>query len=87
MQLLVDETPLGDPLSEEAHIDFVRVLAAMGRKEEALEQYERCRHMLETEFNASPSAEMEALRRSLSGVRANEPHPQAPYGLPRRLPP
>ena len=78
---------LGDPLSEEAHIDFVRVLAAMGRKEEALEQYERCRHMLETEFNARPSAEMEALRRSLSGVRATEPHPQAPYGLPRRLDP
>ncbi len=66
---------LGDPLSEEAHIDFVRILAAMGRKEEALEQYRRCRHMLESEFHTQPSQEMEILRRSLSAVRPSRTPP------------
>ncbi len=61
---------LVNPLSEDAHIDFIRLLAAMGRREKALEQYDRCHRMLEVEFNARPSHEMENLRRSLTGAKA-----------------
>ena len=43
----------------------MRLLAALGRPREALEQYELCRRILETEMGTSPSAEVEKVRMSL----------------------
>ena len=54
-----------DPLAESSHIMVVRLLADLGRTREALEQYERCRQLLERELGGKPSREMEEARMAL----------------------
>ena len=51
-----------DPLAESSHITVVRLLGQLGRAREALEQYERCRQLLERELGTRPSREMEEAR-------------------------
>ncbi|HET6146205.1 MAG TPA: AAA family ATPase [Polyangia bacterium] len=55
-----------DPLVESSHVTVVRLLAAMGRVPEAIEQYDRCRRILDGELGVRPSHELEQLRMSLS---------------------
>jgi DNA-binding SARP family transcriptional activator len=64
-----------DPLAESSHISVVGLLAASGRSREALEQYERCRQLLERELGARPSAELEAVRRALTNAPPHAPSP------------
>jgi len=64
---------LSDPFSEAAHLDLIALLGKIGRIPEAIKQYESCRQMLEREFGAPPSPELEAVRRSLVRV------PSAPF--------
>ena len=57
-----------DPLQEQHHRDAMRLLAATGRREAALAQYERCRAVLRDELGLQPMAETEALVASLRGA-------------------
>ena len=59
---------LDDPLQEQRHRDAMRLLAALGRREAALAQFERCRALLKDELGLSPMAETEALAAALRGV-------------------
>lgn len=68
-----------DPLVESSHVTVVRLLSAIGRPHEALEQYDRCRRILDGELGARPSAELEHLRMALT-TRAGAPRPAAPIG-------
>ena len=87
-----------DPLQEQHHRDAMRLLAATGRREAALAQFDRCRTALRTELGLAPMAETEALAVALRGTaaalpRANPPVPAAaptaasrPTSLPEQLP-
>jgi DNA-binding SARP family transcriptional activator len=66
-----------DPLAESSHVTVVRLLGEMGRAREALEQYERCRQILEAELGGRPSADLERLRMKLAGG-GGAPPPIAP---------
>jgi DNA-binding SARP family transcriptional activator len=48
-----------DPLDENGHIVVIRLLAALGRRREALRQYDYCRQVLKAELGAKPGAELE----------------------------
>lgn len=54
-----------DPLQEEVHAMIIRFHSDKGRLGLALDQYEACRAILKRELDVAPSAEMEALRKSL----------------------
>lgn len=54
-----------EPHAEAGHAAVIRLLGRLGRPREALEQYERCRRMLESDLGARPSAELERVRREL----------------------
>jgi DNA-binding SARP family transcriptional activator/predicted ATPase len=54
-----------DPLAEGAHIEVMRLLAALGRTREALKQYDACRQVLADELSARPSERLEQARRAL----------------------
>lgn len=71
MQLL-DE----DALQEQRHRDAMRLLAATGRREAALQQFDRCRALLQHELGLAPMAETVALWRQLR-TEAGEPVPAA----------
>ncbi|MDO9072920.1 MAG: BTAD domain-containing putative transcriptional regulator, partial [Rubrivivax sp.] len=59
-----------DPLHERHHAAVMRLLAAAGRREAALAQYERCRALLAGELGLQPMAETEALAAMLRGAAA-----------------
>ena len=50
-----------DPLQESLHRRLMAVLAAQGRADEALAQYETCRSLLDKELQIEPDAETRAL--------------------------
>ncbi len=66
-----------DPLSEAAHVDVIVLLARLGRKREALAQYETCARILAAELGTKPSARL-IHARSLVGA----PSAPAPLGAP-----
>jgi DNA-binding SARP family transcriptional activator len=51
-----------DPLSEAAHVAVVRLLAQLGNRRGALEQYEACTRILASELHARPSPALLAAR-------------------------
>jgi tetratricopeptide (TPR) repeat protein len=51
-----------DPLSEAAHATVVRLLGALGRRADALAQYDQCRRLLENELRSKPSSVLEGAR-------------------------
>ncbi|NIO10436.1 MAG: hypothetical protein GTO40_21490 [Deltaproteobacteria bacterium] len=51
-----------DPLREEIHREMMRLYMASGRRARALQQYETCRNILETELDVAPMEETRALR-------------------------
>ncbi len=59
-----------EPIAEAAHAAVVSCLGLLGRRREGMQQYERCRHLLETELGAKPSAVMERARVSLGAPTA-----------------
>ena len=88
-----------DPLQEQRHRDAMRLLAASGRREAALAQYERCRLLLATELGLQPMAATEALAAAVregaaalavpaTAAAATGPASTAPPSarLPERLP-
>lgn len=63
-----------DLLDEEAHREVMRLNFLLGRTAEAIEQYERCRSVLEEELGTEPSAPTvelydKVLRQRRSGIR------------------
>jgi DNA-binding SARP family transcriptional activator/DNA-binding transcriptional ArsR family regulator len=63
-----------DPLSEEAHREVMRLCFLLGRTTDALEQYERCRSVLEEELGTRPSTPtieiyQKILKQRRAGVR------------------
>ena len=71
-----------DPLQEQHHRDAMRLLAASGRREAALAQFERCRALLRAELGLEPMAETElmasALRGPASAAKAQAPPSDRP---------
>ena len=51
----------------------MRLLAALGRREAALAQFERCKRMLKDELGLAPMAETEALAAALRGAPVSLP--------------
>jgi len=64
-----------DPLAESAHVAVMRLLGALGRPREALQQYERCRRMLEAQLGRSPSRELEVARAAVGQTTASAAPP------------
>ena len=54
-----------DPLREDSHRLLMEMYAKMGRRAEALRQYEACAQILRTELNVDPDAETKGLAKRL----------------------
>ena len=57
-----------DPLREEFHRELIRHLWALGRRDEALRQYDTCRNLLQRELGVEPLPETQQLLRRLRGL-------------------
>lgn len=57
-----------NPLNERGHIRLVSVLGALGRRHEALAQYEQCRRIFERELGLGPPAGLDQARAKLLGM-------------------
>jgi DNA-binding SARP family transcriptional activator len=82
----IDSLLADDPLQEQHHRDAMRLLAASGRREAALAQFERCTALLRSELGLVPMAETAALAAAVRGADfASAPPPAATeraQGLP-----
>lgn len=67
---------LVDPLREDLHQKLIRALIALGRRQQALAQYQTCLRLLRDELGADPLPETRRLGRLVSGAAA-EDHPPA----------
>ena len=66
-----------DPFSEAAHVRVIRLLGELGRRREALDQFETCRRILAEEAKARPSkALLEARMRLSAGPPAESELPE-----------
>jgi DNA-binding SARP family transcriptional activator len=74
-----------DPLSEAAHVDVVVLLARLGRKREALAQYETCARILAAELGTKPSPRL-IQARSLVGPQMAAAAPPATEAAARVFP-
>ena len=68
--LRVEQLLTEDPLQEQRHRDAMRLLGALGRREAALAQFERCSRLLAQELGLSPMAETVALQATLRSSTA-----------------
>lgn len=62
-----------DPLQEIMHRTLMEVLAAQGRSDEALQQYEACQKILARELQIEPDAETRQLASRIRGQRLASP--------------
>jgi DNA-binding SARP family transcriptional activator len=69
-----------DPLREELHRQQMRLLVRLGRRNQALQQYESCRRLLHEEMGIEPDAETVALYEQIR--RGALPPPAAPQAAP-----
>ena len=76
-----------DPACEPAHRELMVLLAGIGRRSDALRQFQACAEALDRELGAEPSAETVSLYKSLQEARAErvpepgtEPEPE-PVGV------
>jgi DNA-binding SARP family transcriptional activator/tetratricopeptide (TPR) repeat protein len=78
-----------DPLSEAAHVAVVRMLAQLGKRREAMEQFEACSRILENELHSRPSPALLAARMMIRPAASRtEPPPAEPAaGRPPSPPP
>ncbi len=76
-----------DPFREETHRQLMRLLSLSGQRAAALEQYERCRDLLNQELGVAPSAETTALLDLIrSGAEIAEPLPARPIAAESAIP-
>ncbi|MDF0595097.1 AfsR/SARP family transcriptional regulator [Psychromarinibacter halotolerans] len=71
--LAAEQLLIIDPVREAAHRSLIRAYAALGRRSDALRQFETCRAVLNRETGAVPAAETEALA---ARIRASDPLPE-----------
>ncbi len=57
-----------DPVDEAGHVAVVRLLGALGRRSEAMKQYETCCRILASELSTRPSALLEQARMALAAA-------------------
>jgi DNA-binding SARP family transcriptional activator len=65
----IDSLLADDPLQEQHHRDAMRLLAASGRREAALAQFERCTALLRGELGLEPMAETGSRWRRAASAR------------------
>jgi DNA-binding SARP family transcriptional activator len=70
-----------DPLREEAHRAAIRLYFLLGRVNDALQQYERCRTVLVDELGTEPSPETQALYERIVRYRESDLEPSAGAAL------
>ncbi|MBK8986387.1 MAG: tetratricopeptide repeat protein [Chloroflexi bacterium] len=78
-----------DPLDETAQQQLMRLLAYDGRISEALNVYEKCRHLLQTELGITPAPSTIALYQTIQAGSLSPPDitPAPLHNLPRALTP
>ncbi len=59
-----------DPLQEDVHRTLIRLYVRAGRRRPAVEQYERCRALMQRELGAEPEPETQQLYRTLLQERS-----------------
>ncbi len=75
-----------DPLNELTQLHMMQLLARSGEPHAALHQYEKYKHLLESEWNAAPSPEITALRDEIRAGNFTAPvSASAHHYLPRAL--
>jgi DNA-binding SARP family transcriptional activator len=62
-----------DPFDEEAHAALIRLSASLGRRQEAMQQYEHCRGVFERELGSRPGQAIEDARRAITSVEDRRP--------------
>jgi predicted ATPase/DNA-binding SARP family transcriptional activator len=77
---LLEQAVVIDPLHEEVHRALMRLFAAGGRRQQALEQYQRLREALSRELEAEPDPQTARLYRALL---RGEVDPDPPERKPR----
>jgi DNA-binding SARP family transcriptional activator len=65
-----------DPLREDIHAEVMRSLLALGRRSEAINQFEQCRALLHSEMGIEPYAELRELQRL--ALQPATPQPGSP---------
>ncbi|MFN7975875.1 MAG: AAA family ATPase [Acidobacteriota bacterium] len=73
-----------DPLQEESHVAVIDLLGRLGRRREALAQYDACRRILEVELGVRPSPALEQVRRA--AATAAPPRAERPAAPPLPTP-
>jgi DNA-binding SARP family transcriptional activator/predicted ATPase len=78
-----------DPLDETAQQQLMRLLAYDGRVSEALQVYEKCRHLLQTELGIPPAPATTALYGAIQDGSLPQPNisPVPLHNIPRALTP
>lgn len=76
---------LADPLREDVHQKLIRALIALGRRPEALGQYEVCVRLLHDELGADPLPETQRLVRFATEAVPRTHPSRPPRALPLRL--
>ena len=54
-----------DPLQEQTHLRLMELYLRLGRREQAMRQFDECERMLKHELNVAPGAEIRALHTSI----------------------
>lgn len=77
-----------NPFLEHAYRAAMAAAVAMGRPDDALRLFERCRRLLDEELGVGPSADLVELRHAVLAGRHSKPEPApAPIAEPEQLPP
>ncbi|GGN54231.1 hypothetical protein GCM10010112_03810 [Actinoplanes lobatus] len=76
-----------NPFLESGYRAAMSAAIAMGRQDDALRIFERCRNLLDVELGVAPSAELVRLQREVLAARVAEPPPAAPPTPPAQAPP
>jgi DNA-binding SARP family transcriptional activator len=74
-----------DPLSETMHQRLIQLYAATGDRHLALQQFERCSSMLESELGVSPLPETWGIYQAVLQGQPRFPKPRAPLHQPKRM--
>jgi DNA-binding SARP family transcriptional activator/tetratricopeptide (TPR) repeat protein len=75
-----------DPLSEAAHIRVIRLLSDLGRRREAIAQFETCRRILAQETGNKPSPALLEARMGIVAARSLQPPPPPERSDPAAAP-
>jgi WD40 repeat protein/DNA-binding SARP family transcriptional activator len=75
-----------DPSREAAHRQLMRILARLGLRDQALAQYERCRHILSEQLGVEPDVETVALAEQIRAGTGSDQGSKSPDHLVTQSP-